>query len=172
MPKAISTLILDTNVILDCYFPDRSTASQSISAVDAAIAHGATLLYTAAQAKDIFFLSGHILKSLEKAENGKLSDDSAKAINCICWDMLENLDSFAAVIRADGADAWLARKYRAVHSDFEDNLVVAAAVRANADFVVTNDEQLLKHAPVATITPAGLIRLLDAFDGVEDRPAR
>ena len=49
---------------------------------------------------------------------------------------------------------------RSVHGDFEDNLVLAAAERANATYLVTNDEQLIKHAPVTALTPhAALVYL-------------
>lgn len=40
---------------------------------------------------------------------------------------------------------------------------LAAAERAHADLVVTNDKQLVGHAPVAAITPQGVLALLDAF---------
>ncbi len=51
------------------------------------------------------------------------------------------------------ADIWYAEKLRGVHDDFEDNLVLAAAERVKATYLVTSDEQLLKHATVATLTP-------------------
>ncbi len=39
-----------------------------------------------------------------------------------------------------------------LHDDYEDNLVVAAAQRSRADCLVTNDEKLLRHSPVATFS--------------------
>lgn len=121
------------------------------------------MLYTTAQAKDIFFLTGSQFKALERAENGTISASSAAAINALCWGILENMDEFATVVASDAADMWLAKKYRGLHRDFEDNLVLAAAERTHADLVVTNDEELLKHAPVAAITPQDLVALLEAF---------
>ena len=44
----------------------------------------------------------------------------------------------------------------------EDNLVVAAAQRADATYLVTNDEALIKHAPVAALAPADALALLKA----------
>ena len=66
------------------------------------------------------------------------------------------------MVTADASDVWLARTHRQVHADFEDNLVVAAAQRAKADFLITNDEQLLKHAPVAALSVADAIKVLEA----------
>ena len=67
------------------------------------------------------------------------------------------------MVGADESDVWLAKKHRGVHGDFEGNLVVAAALRADADYIVTNDEDLLKHSPVATVTPQAFVALMDAF---------
>ena len=39
-----------------------------------------------------------------------------------------------------------------LHDDYEDNLVVAAAQRSRADCLVTNNEKLLRHSPVATLS--------------------
>lgn len=50
------------------------------------------------------------------------------------------------------ARVWLARKHRRIHEDFEDCLVLATAQRAKADVLVTSDEALLRHAPVAALS--------------------
>ena len=53
----------------------------------------------------------------------------------------------ATAVGADESDLWTACNLRSVHNDLEDNLVVAAAQRADATYLVTNDEALIKHAP-------------------------
>ena len=58
---------------------------------------------------------------------------------------------------------WLACKYRQVHDDFEDDLLIAAAQRAQADYLVTNDERLLKHAPVAALSARDALAALRAL---------
>ncbi|MFR1638350.1 MAG: hypothetical protein ACLSVD_03740 [Eggerthellaceae bacterium] len=40
--------------------------------------------------------------------------------------------------------------------------MVAAAQRADATYLVTNDEALIKHAPVAALAPADALALLKA----------
>ena len=67
----LSCIVLDTNVILDCYFASRPCSEVSIAAVDAALKHDVTLLYSASQAKDVFFLAGMLLKSAERKERAK-----------------------------------------------------------------------------------------------------
>lgn len=156
------SIVLDTNVILDCYFADRPGAKDSVEAVNVALEHDVALLYTAAQAKDVFFLASMLLKSAERAVHGKVSTAAACSINETCWAILDNLDSYASVVGADESDVRLAKTHRAVHGDFEDNLVIASALRVGADFVVTKDEQLLKHAPVAALAPHSFVALVSS----------
>ena len=42
--------------------------------------------------------------------------------------------------------------------------MLAAAERACADLLVTGDEQLLKHAPVAALCPADAIAYLETLE--------
>ena len=46
----------------------------------------------------------------------------------------------------------MASKQRELHNDFEDDLIIAAAVRAKTDLLVTNDVKLCSHAPVAAMS--------------------
>lgn len=57
-------------------------------------------------------------------------------------------------------NVWLARKYQRINEDFEDCLVLAAAQRAKADFLVTSDEALLRHAPVTALSVDDLLALV------------
>ena len=43
----------------------------------------------------------------------------------------------------------MATRQRKIHGDFEDDLVIAAAIRSHADLLVTLDERLRAHATVA-----------------------
>lgn len=164
MRASLSCVILDTNVILDCYFADRPCAKASVEAINAALSHDITLCYAASQAKDVFFLAQLILKSAECKERGEVSHTAAQAINTTCWAILDNLSEFASVVGTDEPDVWLARKHRSIHEDFEDNLVIASALRVNADYIITNDEQLIKHSPVAALVPDDFRTLLSMLD--------
>lgn len=59
-----------------------------------------------------------------------------------------------------GAESIQAFTYKPLHNDFEDNLVVASALSANVDFLVTNDEVLLRHAPIACLSSNDMLALL------------
>ena len=46
----------------------------------------------------------------------------------------------------------MASKQRNLHSDYEDDLIIAAAMRIKTDLLVTNDAKLCSHAPVAAMS--------------------
>ena len=75
------------------------------------------------------------------------------------------MQQWATPIGSSTAELWLASKLRDEHSGFEDNLIVAACRRIDADYLVTHDERLMRHAPVATATPGCLAKLLEAGIG-------
>lgn len=56
---------------------------------------------------------------------------------------------------------WLASKQRSIHHDYEDNLVVAAALRSKVDILVTNDEKLRRHSAVAALSVEDACKLLE-----------
>lgn len=129
--------------------------------VELACAHNAELLYAASSSKDLFYLFGKAQKdSLLLERKAPVSAPEAKAINGITWDLIEDLNKLATPVGCDISDVWLARGYREFHSDFEDNLIIAAAQRSSADYLVTNDELLLRHCPVATVDVQDAIKLL------------
>ena len=62
------------------------------------------------------------------------------------------LSQLATPVPCDLSDIWMASKQRKLHSDYEDDLIIAAAMRAKADLLVTNDAKLCSHAPVAAMS--------------------
>ena len=65
-------------------------------------------------------------------------------------------------------EALRAMTYRDLHDDFEGDLLLAAAARVDADYVVTSDRALLRHAPVACLDPADMRALLRARAAAAD----
>lgn len=47
-----------------------------------------------------------------------------------------------------------------MHPDLEDNLAVCACKRAEADYLATNDRQLIANADAAAKTPEQMLTLL------------
>ena len=66
----------------------------------------------------------------------------------------------ATAIGADESDVWLACRYLPFNNDLEDNFVLAAAERAQVDYIVTNDETLIRKSTVPAFTPEDASKLI------------
>ena len=85
------------------------------------------------------------------------------AATSTAWACVEHMAELAMVVPCDHTDVWMATKLRKLHSDYEDNLVIAAALRGKADLLVTYDKQLRAHATVAVADPASARAWLDTL---------
>ena len=112
--------------------------------------------------KDVFYVAVSTFKRIARAEKGSLTPSDAVTATETAWGCVNSMRKQATAVGADESDLWTACNLRSVHNDLEDNLVVAAAQRADATYLVTNDEALIKHAPVAALTPADALALLKA----------
>ena len=119
------------------------------------------LLYPVHIIPDVFYLAFIDVKRLLR---GQGSDELvAQAARTTAWEYVNSMREIATAVAADNSDVWLASKWESLHGDIEDNLVLAAAKRAQADYVVTSDRQLLSHAAlagVAAISPEDMRAVL------------
>ena len=164
MASQQSSLLVDTNVWLDCFLSNRPGHDEAIALVLFAYEHEYPLLYPAAILKDVFYLTANAFKRDTRNETGKLTQREAAAATEIAWGCVNSMRERATGVGADESDLWMACKLRSIHNDLEDNLIVAAAQRATATYLITNDEALIKHAPVATLTPGDALALLQTME--------
>ena len=119
------------------------------------------LLYPVHIIPDVFYLAFIDVKRLLC---GQGSDELvAKAARSTAWEYVNGMQEIATAVGADNSDVWLASKWESLHGDIEDNLVLAAAKRAQADYVVTSDRQLWSHAAlagVAAVSPEDMLAVL------------
>ena len=155
-----SSLVIDTCVWVDNYLGTRPGSGEARSLLDAAIRLDIDLLYAITSAKDVYYLVAQVLKRERAREGVPLTPSLVAANKETAWACVENMERNATAVGLDASDVWLAHKFKPVHDDFEDNLVVAAARRAKADYLVTNDERLLRHSPVAALSPRDMLALL------------
>jgi predicted nucleic acid-binding protein len=155
-----ASFVVDTNVWLDLYLPNRLGRTEAKRFLSAAAKKEARILFTLQTANDVFAQVGVNNKRWVREGLGELNEAYSKAIRELSWDCVSNMREIGTVVGADLSDLWLAEKYRALHNDLEDNLVLAACVRAKADYLVTRDVGLIKHSPVAALTPADATKLL------------
>lgn len=159
--EAPCRLLLDTNVWLDYYGPSRSGHAAAMKLIADAIASGAELLYAITSSKDLFYLIAAGLKRQYRDEHdGALTDGAARAAQEVAWGCLGHMNEVATPVGCDMLDVQLARKQRRLHGDYEDDLVIAAVMRSQRCLLVTRDEGLLRHAPVAALSvPDALIHV-------------
>lgn len=153
-------IVVDTNVWVDSYCKEHVGSDAAKRFLSAAYEAQAELLYPVHIAKDVVFVLSQEARRTFSKRFGQLSEGMARAIRESAWACLRNMNELATPIGADASDVWLADKYLKIHPDFEDNLVLAACRRVKADFLVTNDAQLIAHADVVAKTPTQMLQLL------------
>ena len=120
------------------------------------------LLYAASSVKDVYYLLEEREKRRVRASGAEVTAAIAAAVNEYAWGCVLSMGEMATVVPVDQSDLWIATKFRTVHGDFEDDLVLAAMERSQADFLVTSDETLLRKSPVAALSPHDLLALMTA----------
>ena len=153
-------VLCDTGIWLDYFLGNRPLHDAARLLVHVCEREGITLLVSPTTLNDFFYLCQLELCQATRKATGGLTDQQEHAAHEVAWAGLENLSEIATVVLADASDVWLARNHRSVHGDFEDDLIVAAAQRAKVDFLITNDETLLRHAPVAALTAEDAVKVL------------
>ena len=154
------SLLIDTNVWLDHFLASRPGHDEATSLMLFAYEHEYPLLYPTSIAKDVFYLCASTLKRDARNKNGKITQHDATAATETAWGCVRSMRELGTGVGADESDLWMACNLHSVHNDLEDNLIVAAAQRANATYLITSDETLIKLAPVAALTPADALALL------------
>lgn len=157
-------VLLDTNVWIDYYEGGRPGHRAARALVDGALDRNVPLLYSSLSSKDVFYVVGSVIKQDHRTKHGTLTEAQAAAATATAWGCLDNMAEIACAVGCDQSDVWLARKTRRLHADFEDDLVLAAAQRAGADLLVTSDEQLRRHAPVAALSVPDALAYLQTLD--------
>ena len=157
-------IVLDTNVVVD-YLMGREPACSKCKQFLIMHANSKHAVYVSSLSlKDAYYLVSMQLKRMERQASGHLSDAMARAANEVAWSCVRALVESVLVLPVGRAESLAAFSYRSVHADFEDDLIVAAARSINADFLVTSDEALQRHAPIACLSPSDMLAFLNEED--------
>ena len=155
-----STLLVDTNVWLDVFLRNRPGHIPAKELIDYALGSGIQLLYSPISLKDVEYITAATFKREVRAQGDVVDNACALVAQQFAWSCVQSMRRMAIAVGTDESDMWLAEKYHAIHPDFEDDILLAASKRSNADYLVTGDNRLLAHAPVPAITPSNLLVLL------------
>ena len=160
-----ASILLDTNVWLDAFLPERIPTSSARELIRTAQSLDLQILYPVHIVPDVFYLAFIDVKRLL---GGQASDEVvASAARTTAWEYVNTMREIAVAVGADQADVWMACKQEYLHDDVEDNLVLAAVSRSGADYLVTSDKKLIDHASlasVAAVTPEEMLRVLEGLE--------
>lgn len=157
-------LLVDCNVWVDSYITPRANHEESLAFVNDALESGATLLFGASKLETILYVLRSEAKRILRIQKSELSDADAGFTLRFAWGCIDNLCEIATAVGLDESDLWLARQYRTYHGDLEDTILLAAATRSHADYLVTWDKSLLRNAAavVRAVTPYTMRLILAA----------
>ena len=145
-------LLLDTNVWLETFIPNRPHRKDVQELFAEARKHDATLAFSSQTALNVY--------QKVRKDGKKWSRDQGILDEPMARDCVNEMQSIATAVPTDMGDLYLACKHRDTHDDLEDDLVIAACQKACANYLVTLDRKLLEHAPVKAVTPAQMVGLL------------
>ena len=154
----IKTLFLDANVWVSYALAQEPYAQAIHRLVGLAGRYNITLAYAPSSLRDVFYMVPRTLRRDAIAAGTYREGTSFKPA---AWDSVKKITEIAVAVPQSLVECELAYSLRNVHSDFEDNLVFAAAETCNADYIVTTDEDFLKHYAPACITPEQAAHLIE-----------
>lgn len=160
MSKIVTGLLVDTNVWLDSFVPSRTGHDSAKELIAFSLSNGVPLLYAPTSIKDVEFIAAASFKRAVRAQGNPVDEACATVARQFAWSCVQSMRRIATAVGMDESDVWLAEKFHAIHPDFEDDLLLAAAKRSGADYLVTNDNKLITHATVPVITPRDLLTLM------------
>lgn len=162
MMKAPKKLLLDTNVWLDYFADRRRPRGDAVRLVQEAAALDAALYCTALAMKDVFFVHSQDMKRALRADGIVVDERWSAAVRESAWSCVRAMSELALVVPVGQADALQAMALRPLCDDFEDDLVLAAAQRIQADYLITSDKQLARSAPAPCLDVPDMLALLQA----------
>lgn len=143
--------LVDSNVWLDAFVDRSRNHDAATSFLKSARLHGIPLFTAIEVTKDVYYLVSLELKRMQRAQNGVVTEAFANAVREAAWSCVSTMRRQSTIVAADMGDMVEATALRANHDDYEDNLVIAAAMRAGATHIVSSDRQLQAHSPVACV---------------------
>ena len=157
--------LVDTNVWIDLYVESRPCHDAADAFIKASVSSPVGLHHAVTTEKDVFFILAQSYKRDERA-HGCPTEAMCNAIAETAWACTEHMERLSTPVGQDLFDLRLAHGFRFAHDDLEDNLILAAAKRAEVNAVVTSDKRLIAHATavaVPALTPQQALDLINAL---------
>ena len=154
-------LLVDTNVWMDYFLVRQEPHREAAELVRLAFGSEDVVLYAASLSlKDLAYLLENVFRRDVRESAGDVSPQAAAAARETAWGCVRAVVDRALVVPVGHAEVLQAFTLRSAHDDFEDDLLLGAAYRADADYVVTADAALTRRSPVPCVNAARAVELI------------
>ncbi len=153
-------LLLDTNVWLDYFDQSRVGFESAIALIRLACQLGMDLLIAPTTCKDFYYQCALSIKRDARRAGKEVTQSLAAAAEEYAWGCLQNIVEIATVASVGMADVAMSRSIHRSQRDFEDDLIIAVAMRCEVAYLVTGDRRLAAKSPVPTLNSAQIVQLL------------
>ena len=163
-------LLVDTSVWLDLFIPSNSGHKAAWDFVRAAAEYeddsyrDIKLLYPARVMGDVFYK----VRLEAKRWIADASMGTSNQLACACrdhaWDCVKDMHALGTAVGVDESDVSIAIGLRSLHEDLEDDFVLAAIERSDADYLVTSDTKLARKARIPALSSDEMASMLRGGD--------
>lgn len=157
------TVFLDTNVWIDYFEGARSRNRITVELLERCLSDGYKLASASTSIPDLHYILQQDGKREVAQVGGVVTEQDAIVSREYADACIDALTRIAFVIPVGYNDIRMASKLMTLHADFEDNVVVAAAGRLDPVLFVTNDKDLIKHAPLPAMSTVDALSYLKAL---------
>lgn len=159
------TVFLDTNVWIDYFEGARSRNRITVELLECCLSDGYKIASASTSIPDLHYILQQDGKREVSKTGGAVSERDAIVAREYADACIDALTRIAFLIPVGYNDIRMASKLMSVHADFEDNVLLAAAERLDPVLFVTNDKDLLKHAPLPAMNTVDALTYLKALSG-------
>lgn len=154
-------LLVDTNVWMDYFLVRQEPHREAVELVRLAFGSEDVVLYAASLSlKDLAYLLENMFRRDVRESAGDVSPQAAAAARETAWGCVRAVVDKALVVPVGHAEVLQAFSLRSAHDDFEDDLLLSAAYRADVDYVVTGDAALVRRSPVPCVNALRAVELI------------
>lgn len=154
-------LLVDTNVWMDYFLVRQEPHREAVELVRLAFGSEDVVLYAASLSlKDLAHLFENMFRRDVRESAGDVSPQAAAAARETTWRCVRAVVDKALVVPVGHAEVLQAFTLRPAHDDFEDDLLLGAAYRADVDYVVTGDAALARRSPVPCVNASRAVELI------------
>lgn len=167
----ILELLIDTNVWMD-YFFGRSDRTADVARLFeiADVSEQIALFASSLSVKDVSYLVSAAIKRECRRKNGSLSDNAIAAADETAWACVRQMRELALIAPVGADEVFDSFVFKYHHNDFGDDLMLGVANRIDADYVVTEDKNLIKHTNGVCINVQQALRLVEGSNVPSARP--